>query len=224
MRIVVPFLLLVATSVATLAPMNRIDIVSDPVPAGVVKETPFRRSSEAPMLATLAPVAAERILLPSFERTDQTDLPSSITGAAGGHAPAVPDGNHAPRIPFADDASLDLRPATHWSPVPFADPAPPDRHLGEPHRSDVPVDSAAAVPLGRRLGTNWCNLKSTSGVHTLLRGLICPLSAHVYVAAGTSLALSSESGTGSVAVISGGGTTRLFVVFGNLTVTDLVLP
>ena len=104
--------------------------------------------------------------------------------------------------------------------------APSDRRFGtNTNWSPVPFDSTG--PFGRRLATtklDWCGQgKNASGVHTLLRGTTCTLSSVVYVAPGTSLSMSSGSGPGSVAVISGNGTTGLFHVDGNLTVTDLIL-
>ena len=79
-------------------------------------------------------------------------------------------------------------------------------------------------PRGRSLGTDWCTSgKSATGVHTLPRGSTCIFNEHVTIAASTSLALSSAQGSGDVAILSGNYATSHFVVYGNLTLTDLIV-
>jgi hypothetical protein len=64
-------------------------------------------------------------------------------------------------------------------------------------------------PLGPRPVPDRCHhqRKNASGGHTLLRATTCTLSAQGYVANRTSLARSNESGSRSVAVISGNNET-----------------
>ena len=83
-------------------------------------------------------------------------------------------------------------------------------------------------PRRRHLSTNWCQSKFTWGNHTLPRFSTCNLTAPITVGATTSLTLSSapsnvDNNPTSNAIISGLGTTRLFAVYGNLVITDLVL-
>ena len=83
----------------------------------------------------------------------------------------------------------------------------------------------------RRLGTDWCNnAKPASGVHTLpAGGPVCNLDTHVVVAQSSSLSLSTgptaeyPTPGDALAVISGQGKTRIFVVFGELTLADIIL-
>ena len=68
-----------------------------------------------------------------------------------------------------------------------------------------------------------CNIPA-AGDHELLRSSMCILTTKVTVAAGTALNLSSTSGSGNMAIISGGSTTQLFdVSSGILTITELIL-
>jgi hypothetical protein len=83
----------------------------------------------------------------------------------------------------------------------------------------------------RRLGNDWCNnAKLPTGAHTLpAGGPICNLESRVLVAGGTSLSLSTGATAeyptpgDALAVISGQSKTRLFIVVGELTLSDLIL-
>ena len=70
-------------------------------------------------------------------------------------------------------------------------------------------------PHGRSLGTDWCTSgKPMTGVHTLPRGSTCTFTSYLTIAVSTSLELSSASGSGEMAIISGGLVTRHFYVPG----------
>ena len=67
-----------------------------------------------------------------------------------------------------------------------------------------------------------CNIPTT-GDHTLQRSTLCTMMSQVTVAAGKTLKVSSVDGSGEMAIITGGLTTRFFLVQGDLTLTDLIL-
>jgi len=88
----------------------------------------------------------------------------------------------------------------------------------------TPATLAQPHSHGRSLGTDWCgNGKPATGVHTLPRDSTCTFGTYVLVATGTSLELSSASGSGELAIISGDLVTLHFFVVGNLTLVDLIL-
>ena len=101
----------------------------------------------------------------------------------------------------------------------------PEVDIDLPEPPVLLLTSAQVIAHGRSLGTDWCgDGKPTSGEHTLPRGSKCTLTTYVTVGAGTLLDLSSETGTGDLAIISGGLVTGLFYVNGgNVKVTDLIL-
>jgi predicted outer membrane repeat protein len=83
----------------------------------------------------------------------------------------------------------------------------------------------------RRLGDDWCSLRSTTGTHTLpAGGPVCTVPTHIFVAAGTALSLRTKATAShpvvgdALAIISGGSKTRIFGIDGGeLTLADLVL-
>ena len=115
--------------------------------------------------------------------------------------------------------------------LPLPPLAIPDPPISSPQLNNPTQNTGdTGRPRRRHLSTNWCQSKFTFGNHTLPRFSTCNLIASITVGATTSLTLSSapinvENATNptSNAIISGQGTTRLFAVYGNLVIADLVL-
>ena len=98
--------------------------------------------------------------------------------------------------------------------------------LNELVKEAMPTPAALAQPhpRGRFLGTNWCSSgKPATGVHSLPRNTTCTFVKQVIVPFHGTLELSSDSGRGELAIISGSQVTLHFYVFGDLTLVDLIL-